>query len=250
MINHGVTINPDVMSLIIGSLQDIYLYLKDFNFISILIRLLLSVLLSSVIGIDRSKIGRAAGLRTHVLVCLGSTIASLTGLYISNITGDFGDVSRISAQVVSGIGFLGAGTILIKNKSIITGLTTSACVWITGTIGIACGYGFYEAAIIGTILAFIFTKKLGNFDRKLHAEAGDDVYYIEIKDVELFDKTIENIKALGVDINNISVFKTKTNFPNAIGVELFVNTDSEFSSNEVMQKIQSLPNVILTINKN
>ena len=222
-----------------------YEYLCEFNFVSVLVRLLLSVLLSSVVGIDRSRIGRAAGLRTHVLVCLGATIASMTGLYISEITGDFGDISRIAAQVVSGIGFLGAGTILVKNKSIITGLTTSACVWVVGTIGIACGYGFYEAAIIGTIFVFIFTNKLGEFDRKLHAEAEDMVFYIELKEAEKFNYFLEQIKQKDIKINNVNIFKTRTNLPNAIGVELSVGADNNITADDFISYIQKIDNVIL-----
>lgn len=225
-------------------------YLKDFNTISILIRLILTVILSGIIGVERSKIGRAAGLRTHVLVCLGATIASMTGLYISQITGVDADISRIAAQVVSGIGFLGAGTILIKNKSVITGLTTSACVWVTGTIGLAVGYGFYEGAIIGTILVFIITKKLGDFDKKLHAEAEGTVFYIEFKEASKFNETIDEIKQNNdIEITNINVFKTRTNIHNAIGAEIAFNVDDNFNSNLLMKNIKNIENVLLVISK-
>ena len=127
------------------------------------IRLLVSVVIGSLIGIEREKHGRAAGIRTHILVCLGSALTSLMSIFISEMLGASGDVFRISAQVISGIGFLGAGMIILKGDNVITGLTTAAGVWATAIIGIAVGYGFYSGAVIATALflsAIIFFSKL------------------------------------------------------------------------------------------
>ena len=135
--------------------------IRDFNTISIVVSIFLATALSAVMGFERGRRGRAAGLRTHILVCLGATLASMAGLYIKEYVDPTGDVSRIAAQVISGIGFLGAGTILVRNKSTITGLTTAACVWATGAIGICVGYGFYEAAIVATIITYLTIRFLG-----------------------------------------------------------------------------------------
>jgi putative Mg2+ transporter-C (MgtC) family protein len=145
----------------------------------IIFRSLLAVLLGGLIGTERAKHGRAAGMRTHILVCLGSALTSMTGVFVNQAFGG-GDVLRISAQVISGIGFLGAGMIIIKNNDIITGLTTAAGVWATSIIGIALGYGFYSGAILCTIFflaAVIFFSKLEK--RRRPAET----VYVEISDL-------------------------------------------------------------------
>ena len=105
--------------------------LRQFSLISVAVRLVLAVAFGGMIGYERERHGRAAGLRTHILVCLGSALTSMMSIYVSQIMGTGGDVLRIPAQVISGIGFLGAGMIILKNNNVITGLTTAAGVWTT-----------------------------------------------------------------------------------------------------------------------
>ena len=116
--------------------------LNQFNEISVIVRILLAMLLGGIIGIEREQSKRPAGFRTHILVCVGASMTALIGLFIWYQMGDVTDPVRISAQVISGIGFLGVGTILVKEHDHITGLTTAAGLWTTAAIGIACGYGF------------------------------------------------------------------------------------------------------------
>ena len=120
-------------------------YVKDYNEISIIIRIFLAMILGGCIGIEREKSKRPAGFRTHILVCVGSCMTALIGLFVWHEMGNMSDPLRISAQVISGIGFLGVGTILVKEHDHITGLTTAAGLWTTASIGIACGFGFYMA---------------------------------------------------------------------------------------------------------
>ena len=102
----------------------------------------LAIVIGGIIGMERRKQGRAAGMRTHILVCLGATLTSMTGVYAYTTLGFTGDPLRVAAQVISGIGFLGVGTILIKGRFQITGLTTAAGLWCGAAIGIALGIGF------------------------------------------------------------------------------------------------------------
>ena len=118
-------------------------YIGEFNAVSVLLRVFLSVIAGGVIGYERGRHGRAAGFRTHLLVCLGGAMTSLCSVFVTTVSGMDGDIFRISAQVISGIGFLGAGIILVKNNSTVAGLTTAAGMWVTATIGVAFGYGFY-----------------------------------------------------------------------------------------------------------
>ena len=122
----------------------------------IIMRLILSIILSGVIGLERQAQRRTAGLRTHVLVCLGSCLIMLTSLYIFDIFKNEVplDPARIAAGVITGIGFLGAGTI-IRYGETVKGLTTAASLWVVAGIGLATGCGFYSGAITATFLVLV-----------------------------------------------------------------------------------------------
>ena len=229
-------------------LDNIINCLRDFNIYSIIVRLFLATFLSAFIGFERSRMGRAAGLRTHILVCLGATIASMTGLYLQEYTNADVDVTRIAAQIVSGIGFLGAGTILIKNKSIVTGLTTAACVWATGTIGIAIGYGFYEAAIIGTILILFINGKLNNIDKKIRKDVLEVNAYIEFIDARHVNDTLEEIKNKGYVIESINFVKSKVNQPNSIASDMILHINKKEKVETVIKNINKIENINFGVN--
>ena len=125
-----------------GFIDFLNTYVVELTWVSIILRIILAVLIGGIIGSERGRSGSPAGLRTHILVCLGSAMTALISVYIAT-KGGFDDIARIPAQVISGIGFLGAGMIIVKKNNVITGLTTAAGMWATATIGIAIGYGFY-----------------------------------------------------------------------------------------------------------
>lgn len=120
--------------------------------VEILLRSVVAMLLGGAIGIEREYRSKEAGFRTHFLVALGSALFCIVSQYGFNI--DLKDSSRVAAQVVSGIGFLGAGTIIFQ-KNVVRGLTTAAGLWVTAAIGLACGSGMYVAALIVTVLVIV-----------------------------------------------------------------------------------------------
>ena len=138
----------------------------------IAIRLLLAAALGAVIGYDRERHTWAAGLRTHMLVCLGSALVMVVSAYaFSDILGQYPrvvlDPSRIAAQVVSGIGFLGAGTIMfMQRENVVRGLTTAAGLWTVAAIGLAVGGGMYVAAVIATAVAWVILAALKPLERR------------------------------------------------------------------------------------
>lgn len=140
----------------------------------IFIRLFTSLLLGGLIGIEREGIRRPAGLRTHILVCISSSLIMLSGIYLSDIFVSRAaiDPSRLGAQVISGIGFLGAGTIL-KINSGVRGLTTAASLWSVAGIGIACGIGFYSGAILCTVLILFSLMVFGKIERLIKSRSHD-----------------------------------------------------------------------------
>lgn len=135
----------------------------------LIIRLVLAALLGSLVGLERQRLDWAAGLRTHMMVCVGSALAMIVSAYGFTDVLTPGkivlDPSRIAAQVVSGIGFLGAGTILFLRHEVIRGLTTAAGLWTVACVGLAVGSGLYEAAVIATVLALIILALLKPLER-------------------------------------------------------------------------------------
>lgn len=140
----------------------------------IFIRLFTALLLGGLIGIEREGIRRPAGLRTHILVCISSSLIMLSGIYLSDmfVSRAAIDPSRLGAQVISGIGFLGAGTIL-KINSGVKGLTTAASLWSVAGIGLACGIGFYSGAILCTVLILFSLMVFGKVERLIKNRSHD-----------------------------------------------------------------------------
>lgn len=135
----------------------------------ILLRLLLAFLLSSAIGMEREFGNQAAGLRTHILVCVGSTLVMLVSFHLFEIYGGQTtmDPARLGAQVISGIGFLGVGTIMKEGASI-RGLTTAAGLWVVACIGLAVGAGFYLGAIVVTIIIVLTLTIVNRLDKRIN----------------------------------------------------------------------------------
>lgn len=199
--------------------------------LKVLVRAFLAVLIGSLIGSERARHGRAAGMRTHILVCLGAALTSMTSMYVANVLLNNGDVFRIPAQVVSGIGFLGAGMIILKNNTVITGLTTAAGVWATGVIGIAIGYGFYEGAIIVAAFCLISIVLLAKF-KKL--KRNTELIYIEIDDMYKANKIIDDIAGrIHVDFTH-QIVPPKSGNSDHIGINILVEKDIEFSINSLL----------------
>lgn len=129
--------------------------LRSISFGTVLLRMLLACLAGAVIGFERSYKNRPAGFRTHILVCIGAATASMTGIYLYLNLGLPTDISRLGAQVVSGLGFIGAGTIIVTRNRTVKGLTTAAGLWASGVIGLAIGAGFYEGGVFAAVLVLI-----------------------------------------------------------------------------------------------
>lgn len=171
-----------------------------------IVKIGLAALLSGIIGFEREHSHRPAGFRTHILVSVGSALVMLTSVYIAKEQGLTTDVTRMSAQVLSGIGFLGAGTILREGFSV-KGLTTAASLWAVACIGIAVGSGFIVGALVATIVIYLTLNSLKRFI--VRGSAGK-LLFIEIKDVGLQTPIItKTIRQCGGTIHSMEVVYTE-----------------------------------------
>lgn len=191
-------------------LKDAALWLWSFDEVQFtvdaIVKIGLAALLSGIIGFEREHSHRPAGFRTHILVAVGSALVMLTSVYIAEEQGLTSDVTRMSAQVLSGIGFLGAGTILREGFSV-KGLTTAASLWAVSCIGIAVGSGFIVGALVATVVIYLTLNSLKRFI--VRGSAGK-LLFIEIKDVGTQIPVItKTIKQCGGTIHSMEVVYTE-----------------------------------------
>lgn len=182
--------------------------IRGIDFLSLLIKLLTAFAFGTVIGLERSYRNKPAGFRTHILVVLGGTIAALTGIYLYVGLQLPTDVSRIAAGVVTGLGFIGAGTIVVTKKSKVKGLTTAAGLWTSGLIGLAVGSGFYEGAILGTAMIILVETYLESLREKIRVapEFAIALSYYRRNDL---DEVLRYCKDNDIAITNLKVTGTR-----------------------------------------
>ena len=139
--------------------------LHELTFLSMVLRFLTATLAGAVIGYSRGKAQHAAGLRTHILVCIGAAGAMIVGEYLVSVKGFDTDAARIPAQVISGIGFLGAGSIIVTGRSHVTGLTTAAGLWASACMGLAAGAGYFSCVLVMCVLILLVLEILYQVDK-------------------------------------------------------------------------------------
>ena len=229
-------------------LIDAYNYLTEFNLVSIAVRLVLAMAVGGLIGIERGKQGRAAGMRTHILVCIGAALTVMIGFYAREVLGiTNSDPLRISAQVISGIGFLGVGTILIKGRFQITGLTTAACVWATATIGLALGAGFYAGALIAFAATFLTVTVLHKLEYKLGKSQRRYGMYVEISSDRFIRSAITYLEE-SFGASGIQVTSPRSGVSGNVGIEANIsNLKNENPPIVLTEKIEELDYVVFAI---
>ena len=165
-----------------NTINNITNYLREVNTLSIILRLTLATICGGILGAERGRKKRPAGFRTHILVCIGSAMVMITSQYMTDVLNISTDASRMGAQVISGIGFLGAGTIIVVGRNQVKGLTTAAGLWSCACMGLAIGIGFYEGAIISCIFLIGVVTVLHKADlySRTHSKILD--IYVEVQD--------------------------------------------------------------------
>lgn len=176
--------------------------------VSIFIRLFLAMLLGGIIGFERGVKGRPAGMRTYMLVCIGSALVMITNEYMSGLFLGI-DPARMGAQVISGIGFLGAGTIIITRGQQVRGLTTAAGLWASACMGLAIGVGFYTGALIGMLFILFVTGLVHRFDNKLVSRSRLMDVYVELNESGQIHPFLEHLRGQGIQISHIEAQRAK-----------------------------------------
>lgn len=215
--------------------------LAGFNTWSVCFRLLLAAFLGGCVGAERGRHGRPAGLRTYTLVSVGACITTMIGLYSTETLGFSGDPLRIGAQVVSGIGFLGAGTIISDQNAHITGLTTAAGLWTAACVGLAIGIGFYSGAIIAFFIMLIAIVVLSRLEKVRKGRQHAALYYLEVDEVQHVNAVYRALAGTG----NLQVTLAKSGLPGHVG--LILSVDPTKGGESFLKQLQELDYIAVAI---
>ena len=189
------------------------MYFREFNPASVLLRLVLAMFFGGVIGLERDKKHRAAGFRTHMLVCIGAALTMILGEYEHSLvqslwsgTGASVDVSRFSAQVINGVGFLGAGTVVITGRQNVKGLTTAAGLWASAGAGLAIGAGYYECVLMTFVAMLLVVRVLPAIEHAIVERSRYTNLYVEFDSPEHVGNIINQMKS-----ENVRIFEVEMN---------------------------------------
>lgn len=180
----------------------------DWNIKNILIRIIVSAILGFTIGSDREMKHRAAGAKTITVVCLGATLVMLTEQYIQIYFPGIANMTRMAAQVISGVGFLGVGTIIISNHKV-RGLTTAATLWTSACVGLAVGIGFVDGGILISLVLLVVLHVSPYVEKRLTKNSRYFSLIVDIDRPHSLHTVIQNIKACGITIESFEVMKPR-----------------------------------------
>ena len=217
--------------------------IREVTYLAVALRIVAAIIIGGMIGLERGMKNRAAGLRTYMLVCVGSCLVMLTNQFIFQSFGT-GDPVRMGAQVVSGIGFLGAGTIIVTRRSQIKGLTTAAGLWAAAGVGLALGIGFYEAAIIGGIAIFTVMTLLQKMDDKMRRSTRTFEIYFELSnDVSLGD-FLRHVRELEFDVSDVQRERDSETESDVRAYVALMKAKKRRNHLDILDELHTIPGVV------
>jgi putative Mg2+ transporter-C (MgtC) family protein len=218
-------------------------YLRDLNIITMIIRIFLAALLGGVIGLERERKRRPAGFRTHILICLGAAMTTLTSQYIVLELHLFTDLARLGAQVIAGIGFIGAGTIIVTKRRQVKGLTTAAGLWAAAIVGLCCGAGFFEGAIYTSLLILLAELWFVKLEYMLISRSKSFNVYVEYSDSEVLPVIVDTIKNCDTYIYDLELTKKVKSGTTAHSAVFSLHTSRKMSHQMLLETISKTEGV-------
>ena len=215
-------------------------FLRDITTVSVLVRLFFAVLCGGFIGIEREHKRRPAGFRTHILVCLGSAMTTMTSQYLLSQLGLYNDISRLGAGVIAGMGFLGAGTIIVTKRRQVKGLTTAAGLWTCAIIGLAIGAGYFELGILATAVILLAEIFFSRFEYWVLVNSKNLNIYVEYNGSENLDNVIRMIKGYRIVIIDLEITKSGNNSCAIFSLQL----PKKLSHDKIMTAISTSDGVV------
>lgn len=230
-------------------------YLRQLNFVSMMLRVVFAMLMGGLVGLERERKHRPAGFRTYMLVAVGAAITVMLSQYLdfmlhnswsatADLVGIRTDVSRFGAQVINGVGFLGAGTIIVTGRQEVKGLTTAAGLWASACMGLAIGAGFYECMFVGFVLILVCMRFLPYIEGFVIAHARNINIYVEMDSIENLGTIVSRLKSDGVRIYDVEMDKVQNVHLTQINALLSVQLPQKQSHAELLAKLSVLDGII------
>ncbi len=218
------------------------LEIRELTTSAILLRIFVALLLGGILGLERGLKNRPAGMRTYMLVCMGACVVMITNQYVYQAF-DSGDPVRMGAQVVSGIGFLGAGTIIVTARNQIKGLTTAAGLWASACLGLAVGIGLYEVALAGGIATFAVLTGLQEWDFHMRRNTRMVDVYVELnKDVPL-GEFLRNTRDKDIELSNLQVEHDNGLADDILAFIVTIKGKKQYGHDELLRTVRKLEGV-------
>ena len=216
--------------------------LKELNAVSVTVRLVLSLLCGGVLGVERGRKKRPAGFRTYMLVCMGAALVMITNEYITEVYGGT-DPARMGAQVVSGIGFLGAGTIIVTGRNRVKGLTTAAGLWAAACVGLSLGIGFYTGAVVGCVLIFVVMALLQGLDDWVMSSTKVINLYVEFEQMTDVGVFLRFAKEQGFRISDLEMTRANGVIDNGTAILCTLRLPKKKPHAEILQMLSTAERV-------
>jgi putative Mg2+ transporter-C (MgtC) family protein len=217
--------------------------LREVTLLAIVVRILLSILIGGLIGLERELKNRPAGLRTYMVVSLGACLIMLTNQYIYQVFGA-GDPVRMGAQVVSGIGFLGAGTIMVTRRNQIKGLTTAAGLWSAAGVGLAIGIGFYEAAVLGGVAIYLIMTLMQIIDKHVQRRNKVLELYVELSKECTLGDFLRQLRDRDLEITDIQHGNEQHGENGVRGYILNIKQKKRLGHLELLEDIRTISGIV------
>ena len=186
-----------------------FLRTGEIGWLTVTVRLVLAVFCGGFIGLERERKRRPAGFRTHILICLGAAMTTLTSQFLVLNLGANTDMARLGAQVIAGVGFIGAGTIIVTKRRQVKGLTTAAGLWTSAIVGLCCGAGFFEGAVLATLIILVVEFAFVKLEYSIFNTSRALNIFVEYSKAQTLSLVVDAIKKNGVYIKDIEVTKTE-----------------------------------------
>lgn len=219
--------------------------LRTLTFASIVVRMVLATICGGLVGLERENKRRPAGFRTHILICLGACMTTLTGQYLYGHMQYYTDISRLGAQVIAGIGFVGAGTIIVTKRHRVRGLTTAAGLWTSAIVGLACGAGYYEGAISGAFLILLVEILFSRLEYWITSHSRELNLYVKYTENRCLDDMVALLKDHRVKVLDLEIVRPENLENDSICAIFLLRPEKKIDSKNLLLKMRAIPSVQL-----
>ena len=220
--------------------------LREPNLLGMTVRVLLALVCGGAIGIERTGKRRPAGFRTHILICLGAAMTTATSQYLYIVMHYPISVSRMGAQVIAGVSFIGAGAIMMTKWRRVRGLTTAAGLWVVAIVGLCCGHAFYEGAVYTTVLVLVAEVFFSKLEYRLLRDNREVTVYAEYASPSCLEEMVSRCHMLGIKIVDVEITKKGDESGNSCAVLALLSRQGA-GKEDILQTLGGVEGVVTVV---